>query len=449
MPGGGPRSLPSLMPLTNLETGGIARCLAQIAERPQDHVDAFFEVEAQYRLSGSPGQLSIESRLERGLAVRLLRERHSWLASSDEISPDLFAQAVARVARARPSAVAPPPRTLAAGEVTPGDHDRLRWFVNAVESSIQRRHAAFPIDWDLCSHERWSRVIGAMLSPAQQEESFFSLAVRTPWARWGTLLLDLDAASVEAVAASLTSLFRAQRAPASPSGRARLVLGPGAAAVLLHEAVAHALETDTLALTGDPAAAIGVELGAEVLSVVDNPAGAVERVSRTVDDEGMPVVRRWLLRAGVVEQPLADLFMGAASERLSPGAARRGNRHLAPVPRSTHLELLPGEVDREALLAECGDGLYVPELSCGSLDPLSGELRLDFPYARLVAGGRVGALSGPGRIQGPLLEMLGAVARVADDVAPAGAGWCAKGGHRLAVWASAPSLLLTNARVLA
>jgi hypothetical protein len=39
-------------------------------------------------------------------------------------------------------------------------------------------------------------------------------------------------------------------------------------------------------------------------------------------------------------------------------------------------------------------------------------------------------------------ELLAAVTAVGADPQPAGAGWCAKGGQRRAVWATAPSLVL-------
>ena len=42
-----------------------------------------------------------------------------------------------------------------------------------------------------------------------------------------------------------------------------MVLGPHAAAVFLHEAVAHALEVDTLGLTGRPEGALGLTMGPE------------------------------------------------------------------------------------------------------------------------------------------------------------------------------------------
>jgi predicted Zn-dependent protease len=183
------------------------------------------------------------------------------------------------------------------------------------------------------------------------------------------------------------------------------------------------------------------------VDVLDDPAGARPNVRRTADDEGMPVVRRWLLRGGVVEQPLADLMGGGTSDRLVPGAARRAGRHLSPVPRSTHLELLPGSTSPGDLVANCGDGLQVPELSRGSLDPLSGELRLDFPYARRIEGGRLAGLTAGGRLRGSVVETLGSVAAVGDDAVPAGAGWCAKGGQLMPVWATAPSVLMTGVEV--
>ncbi|MDH3402253.1 MAG: metallopeptidase TldD-related protein [Acidobacteriota bacterium] len=432
------------MPFVDLETGGIARCLAQIADRPDDHVEAFFEVATQESARGVCGRMTSESRTEKGLAVRLVRGGESWLASSDGISPEIFGRAVARVARARPGAVAPSPRPLSAGDVDAASGEDLETFAVAVEAAIASRHASFPVHWDLRRHRRWSRTLGSLLAPEQQHESYYSCVARTSWTSWGTLLLALDAAAAESVAQSLTRSFRAQRAPAPPAGPIDVVLGPAAAAVFLHEAVAHALETDTLGLAGDPEAALGVRLAADGLDVVDNPAGAPAGVRRSVDDEGLPTVRRWLLRTGVVEQPLADLRAASRSERLVPGAARRSSRHLAPVPRSTHLELLPGAASNEHLMADCGAGLLVGELSRGSLDPLSGRVELHFPWARRLEGGRLAGLTGPGRLEGVVADLLGNLRGIGAEAAPGGAGWCAKGGHRLAVWASAPALWISG-----
>jgi predicted Zn-dependent protease len=435
------------MPLTQLETGAIARRLSQIADRPGDHVDVFFEIECEEAVTGRAEALTPERRVETGLAVRLLRHGDTWLASRDEVTPEAFTDAVARVARARPGAAGPQPRSLATGAVAVEDVVELELFVAAVEEAVKRRHAAFPLIWDLRRRRRFSRVLGAMLAPEQQAERFFSCAAITPWGRWGSLLLDLESDTIERVADSLTSQFRARRAPRPASGRVDLVLGPAAAAVLLHEAVAHALESDTLALSGRPEAAIGVALGAAGVDVVDDPAGAPGEVARSADDEGIPVIRRWLLRGGVVEQLLTDLLRGAGSRLLIPGAARRGSRHLPPVPRSTHLELLAGTATREALIADCGTGLHIEEFSRGTLDPLSGRLRLEFEHGREIEQGGLGSAVGPGAREGTAAGVLAGIQVVGADSRPAGAGWCAKGGHRMPVWATAPSLLLSGIEI--
>ena len=60
-------------------------------------------------------------------------------------------------------------------------------------------------------------------------------------------------------------------------------MGPSAAATFLHEAVAHALEVDTLAQSGDPEAAIGVALGSETLDILDDPMSGPVGLRRGTD----------------------------------------------------------------------------------------------------------------------------------------------------------------------
>ncbi len=92
-------------------------------------------------------------------------------------------------------------------------------------------------------------------------------------------------------------------------------------------------------------------------------------------------------------------------------------------------------------------GLFLTEASHGSLDPLSGEFSLWLPYARRIRGGEPGEAVGPCRLVGRVAELLASIAAVAREARPAGAGWCAKGGQRLPVWATAPALRIEDAEV--
>lgn len=436
------------MPFTDLDTTSVARFLSQIADHQGDLADAFFERRETSEVPPADEAAGIRIWREEGFAIRLIREGGTWLASRDQIEPPLFAEALRQVARVMPAAPYSPPTLrispFADSDVSP----ELVHFPRRVTRAIRRRLAGFPLRLQVRRHRRWVRVVGTQLAPDQETEEFYSYEAEMPWGRHGALLAELDDQAVERVASSLTLLFRAHNAPAVQTGSRPVVLGPSACAVLLHEAVAHALETDTLVLGGRIEAAIGVQIGSDLLHVLDNPAGAPGGVRRDTDDEGVRVVRRWLLRSGVVEQLLADLFAAHHSADLMAGAGRRSHRHLPPVPRSSHLELLAGESSFEELLTDVSDGLFFPEAARGALDPLSGEFSLRLPGGRRIQDGVLAAGVGPCSLRGRVSDLLSGVTGVGNERELTGAGWCAKGGIKLPVWATAPALRLAAVEVV-
>lgn len=435
------------MPFADLDRAAVGRALSQIADRPHDLADAFFERVEEIELPAVEGLPGVRVRREEGLAIRLVRDGATWLAARDVVTPRAFAETLRQVARALPSAAYPEPRVDLAPWPGPPEAPELAEFPSAVGRAVRAHHVAFPLRLTVRRHRRALQVVAGPLIPEPESESFYSCSAELPWGRYGALLPALDEAGAATVAAALVERFRARQAPPPAPFRGVVVLGPGAAAVFLHEAVAHALEADTLALSGHPEAAVGVRLGSAALSVLDDPGAAPEGVRRTTDDEGAAVRRRWLLREGEVQQPLADGRWARESEVLLPGAARRGDRHSLPGPRSTHLELLPGDSDEANLLAGAEGGLLLTEADRGALDPLSGTFRLEFPCGRRIHGGAAADPTGPCRLEGRVADLLAAVAAVGRAPAAAGAGWCAKGGQKLAVWATAPALRLEGVEV--
>jgi predicted Zn-dependent protease len=432
--------------LSGIDVAAVARALGQIAERPDDLVDAFFERYEEVELRAGDDGPGTSLRREEGLAIRLCRDDRTWLASRDGLEPRLFAEALRQVARVQPrgATVEPALRPPAWTETAAPE---LQAFARAVERAIRAQHAAFPLALTVRRHRRWVQVVGPRLVPAAESESYWSCAAELPWGRQGTLLPAADEASAGEFAAGLVARFRARDADPPALHRGVTVLGPAAAAVLLHEAIAHALEVDTLAVDGQPAAAIGLRLGADGLDVLDDPAGAPGSARRASDDEGTPVLRRWLLRSGVVEQPLADRLWSQRSAALLPGAGRRGSRHRPPGPRSTHLELLPGEMTEEELLADADGGLYLAAAERGALDPTTGVFTLYVPCGRRIRGGELAEAVGPCRLRGGVPNLLGGLAGVGRPARAAGAGWCAKGGSKLPVWATTPALRLQGVEV--
>jgi predicted Zn-dependent protease len=436
------------MPWSELDTAAVARALSQIAEQPEDVVDAYFERREEVELPPEEDAPGLRVWREEGFAVRLLRGRRSWLASRDGIAERPFAEALRQVARALPSVGYPEPQVRATPPAGREDGVReLRDFPAAVSRAIRAHHVGIAARLTLRRHRRWLQVVGPRLVAESQTESFYSCVVESSWGRCGALLPRLDAAAADEVAAAVVALFRARHAAPPASLNGVVVLAPAAVAVLLHEAVAHALEADTLARGGRPEAALGLALGAPCLDVLDDPSAAPPEVRRTSDDEGLPVCRRWLLRRGAVEQPLADAAWSRIAPTLLPGAGRRGSRHLPPGPRSTHLELLAGAANESDLLAQANGGLFLPAASRGGLDPLSGEFTLHLPHGRRIRRGALGEPVGACALRGQVADLLARAAAVGRESVPAGAGWCAKGGQKLPVWATAPALRLEGVTV--
>ena len=435
------------MSLGALDTAAVARALALVASRPDDLADAYFERLTEEELPPPGARVGLRVRREGGLAVRLVRGERSWLASRDALDGETLADALRAVARTVPPAFPEPDEAAEQPAEPPSALGELAGFTGLLERELRRRLVAFPLRVTARRHRREIRVVTPRTASALESESFASVDVETPWGRCGALAAELDAAAAAALAERLLVRFRGRDAPSPAAGHPPLLLAPGATAVALHECVAHALEADLLARSGNPAAADGTELGTSELDVLDDPSSAPSGVARAADDEGTPICRRWLLRRGRVAQPIADRRAARRWPELVPGSGFRAGRHAPPLPRSHHLELLSGAADAARLAALAEGGLAVPDVASGALDPATGEFWLEIPGARRIRGGELAETVGRFVVRGRLAQLLSGVVAVGIERETAGAGWCAKAGQRRAVWATAPAIVVAGLEV--
>lgn len=428
-------------PFPWLDRGAVARALAVVADREGDDAEVYCERLAVVALAEGEGTPALEVRAEQGFAVRLGRGDRSFLASRDELTTAAFADALRQVARVQPRAL-PEPELAAPPILVEMDLvERMRGFVRAVHAALRQRHVAFPLRLALRCERREVAVVGPRLAPDPECEVSFAVRAELPWGRHGLLAPDLDATTADRLAAALATRFRAREAPPLAASSARvLVLGPAAAAVLVHEAIGHALEADLM--PADGRLARGTVLAPPNLSVLDDPQSAPAPLRRQADDEGTPVLRRFLLREGVVDQPLADRRRAARASDLLPGAGWRGSRHFPPLPRLRHLEVLAGETS-EADLVSGPDVVYAPLADRGLLDSAQGTFELGLPLAWQLRDGSRTGLCGPLRLRAPLASLLDRLEAIGSERETTG-GYCAKAGQRLATWATVPALRLAG-----
>mgnify|MGYP000406875327 CR=1 FL=1 len=240
--------------------------------------------------------------------------------------------------------------------------------------------------------------------------------------------------------------------PPPTSGRAApdpgpvcCLLAPPAAAALLHEAVGHALEGDTLVQPGRrPALHPGTPVTDAAFDVVDDPTRAELPGAYWADDEGTPAHPTVLVRAGSVAGLLADREV---AERcgVPAGNARRSSAHAWPRPRVSNLVVTA----REAPSTPCREGAHIEVASvrAGAFEPLTGELRLLVRSAWALRGGRRVRPLGPFVLAGQAERVLAGMRPAGPPAATGEPGWCGKAGDMVPVGAVTPWLVVSGLEV--
>jgi len=133
--------------------------------------------------------------------------------------------------------------------------------------------------------------------------------------------------------------------------------------------------------------AIGQSVGAEAVTMVDDgrlPGGVA---TAAFDREGIPHRRLTLIEGGVLRTFLHNAYTANAYGTASTGHAS-GSAGGLPGIGPTNLMILPGEVSKDDLISEIGQGLLVSRFS-GNSDPVSGDFSGVAKAAHLIKDGKV------------------------------------------------------------
>ena len=235
----------------------------------------------------------------------------------------------------------------------------------------------------------------------------------------------------------------------APAGAMPVVLGPGWAGVILHEAVGHGLEGDfnrkkQSAFSGR----IGEQVAAKGVSVVDAGNITGRRGSLSCDDEGTPTRETTLIEDGVLRGYMQDVanakLMGAAVT----GNGRRESYAHPPMPRMTNTFMRRGDRNPEEIIASVKRGLYAENFGGGEVDITNGNFVFVASGARLIENGKLGAavkgatIIGNGPAIMPLISMVGN-----DFALDPGVGTCGKNGQWVPVGVGQPTIRVDSLNV--
>ncbi len=236
-----------------------------------------------------------------------------------------------------------------------------------------------------------------------------------------------------------------------PRGAIDLVLGSEVVGLMVHESCGHPYEADRI-LGREAAQAgesfvkpdmLGQRIGAEIVSVVDDPTLEGSYGFYLYDDEGVKARRRYLIKNGIINEFLHNRETAAALGVSSNAAARASGYNREPIVRMANTFMLPGDYKFEELLEDIRLGVYIKTFGEWNIDDRRFNMRFIGREAYLIEKGEI---TKP--VRRPVLEITtpgfyGSIDAIDENLA-FDAGTCGKGDpvQGVPVWFGGPNVRL-------
>jgi TldD protein len=212
-----------------------------------------------------------------------------------------------------------------------------------------------------------------------------------------------------------------------PAGIMDVVMQNGWGGVLVHEAIGHPLEADSIAKKiGAFTGKLGKKVASNVFTMVDDGTIPNRRGTTNFDDEGTQMKRNVLIKDGVLEKYMSDILSAKQLNMERTGNGRRESFRYMPIPRMTNTFIDKGKDKPEDILASTKEGLYVQSLSGGSVSTITGVFNFTCREAYLIEKGKKTTPVRGATLVGNCIDTISNVDAVGDDL-DFGPGVCGKG----------------------
>jgi TldD protein len=422
-----------------------------------DYAEARLESREESRIQIEDGEMrSLVAGLETGFCVRVLVDGAWGFASSNDLAPASWRDAVSRsvaLAKATSAHVKVPVRLADAPALT----GRVDWkprldprdvgveekvdLLRRMEARVRTLPEIANVSTsyaDSLTTKRFVNSDGADLTwsqvrsvaqahfTAKRAGELAGRSTRVGGTKGWELFADEDpvAKAFEAARSTVAALG----APAAKGGRRTVVIDPELAGVFAHEAVGHASEADLVA-AGESCfkGRMGQRLGIEGLTIRDDSTIPGAFGSFPYDDNGVKGRSKPILQDGMLAGYLCDREHAADLGTAPNGAARAQDFHSKPLVRMSNTLIEAGDFPEEELFEDVADGIYCKGSRGGQVDTARGTFLFNAQEAYAIRDGHIGEplrdVSLTGDILSTLLNIdaLGNVQHMGDP------GYCGKG----------------------
>ena len=245
----------------------------------------------------------------------------------------------------------------------------------------------------------------------------------------GLEVIEVPPADLAEMAEIAVGLLKARPVPA---GVYDIVADPSVSGTIAHEAFGHGVETDMFLKERARAADyVGQRVGSDLVTIIDDATAPGGYGGYFIDDEGQPAAPTVIIRDGVFQRGLTDLYSATRLGIPRSANGRRESVHRKAYARMSNTFFARGTNTPEELLASLDDGLLVCRALNGMEDPKGWGIQIWTNFAREIKNGKpTGVLYAPVAMTGYVPDVLADVSMVANDfvITP---GTCGKGWKEL------------------
>jgi predicted Zn-dependent protease len=187
-------------------------------------------------------------------------------------------------------------------------------------------------------------------------------------------------------------------APNCPTKNMDLVLAPDQMILQIHESVGHPLELDRI--LGDERNYAGTsfvtldmfghyQYGSPLLNVTYDPSISHQLASYGFDDEGLPAEKVYLIRNGILINPLGSVVSQARTGLSGVANARATNWNRPPIDRMANLNVEPGDSTFEEMISSVERGILMKSNLSWSIDDSRNKFQFGCEWGQLIENGEL------------------------------------------------------------
>jgi TldD protein len=204
-------------------------------------------------------------------------------------------------------------------------------------------------------------------------------------------------------------------APSVKPGDYTVILSPKASGVFAHESFGHKSEADFM--LGDDKMKqewkMGMTVGSELLSIIDDPTFFPSPGNILYDDEGVKGKKTYLVKKGKLSGRLHSKKTAMDLKEEPQGNGRGMDYSFEPIVRMTTTYIEPGNMTFSDLIKDIEYGIYIKEIKHGS-GMSTFTIAPDRSY--MIRNGKICDPVKVSVISGSVFETLGLIDGVADDL---------------------------------